>query len=108
MSFVQRRSEDTRKYIFYLFALIAAAISAVTVIIAQLSWRGWIAAMRGFLQGEGPFMPLSQPITPELSRSLAMSRSSSGIWKRAPRARRKPCELDAEGAANGAPRGACW
>jgi trehalose 6-phosphate synthase len=66
MSFVERRSADTRKYIYYLFALIAAAISAVTVIIAQLSWRGWIAAVRGFLQGEGPFMPLSQPITPEL------------------------------------------
>ena len=61
MSFVERRSADTRRYIYYLFALITAPISAVTVIIAQLSWRGWIAAVRGFLQGEGPFMPLPQP-----------------------------------------------
>src|SRR3989475_4555471 len=43
MSFVQRRSDDTKKYIFYLFAAIGAIVSLVTVVIAEISWRGWVA-----------------------------------------------------------------
>jgi trehalose 6-phosphate synthase len=40
MSFVQRRSDDTKKYIFFLFAALAAIVSLVTVVIAEVSWRG--------------------------------------------------------------------
>src|SRR5690606_7488513 len=53
MSFVQRRSEDTRKYLFLLFAAIAAVVSLVTVVIAHISWRGWIAGLKAFIRGEG-------------------------------------------------------
>ncbi len=59
MSFVQRRSADTRRYVFYLFIMLGAAISAVTVVIAHLSWRGWISSMRTLLKGEGLFQPFS-------------------------------------------------
>jgi len=53
MSFVTRRSEETKRYVFYFFMGLAAIISLITVIIAQLSWRGWMAGMRALLRGEG-------------------------------------------------------
>ncbi|MBS3934634.1 MAG: trehalose-6-phosphate synthase [Sulfuritalea sp.] len=53
MSFVVRRSEETKRYVFYLFMGLAAVVSLITVIIAQLSWRGWMAGMRSLLRGEG-------------------------------------------------------
>jgi len=52
MSFVQRRSDDTKKYVFYLFAVIAAVISLVTVVIAEISWRGWVAGFKALVRGE--------------------------------------------------------
>jgi trehalose 6-phosphate synthase len=53
MSFIARRSEETKRYVFYVFMGIAAVVSLITVIVAQLSWRGWIAGMRSLLHGEG-------------------------------------------------------
>jgi trehalose 6-phosphate synthase len=62
MSFITRRSEETRRYLFYLFAGLAAVVSIITVVIAQLSWRGWIAGLRAILHGEGPAgIPVSAP-----------------------------------------------
>jgi trehalose 6-phosphate synthase len=53
MSWVQRRSSDTKWYLFYLFVIIGAVISLVTVLVAHLSWRGWVAGVRAMLRGEG-------------------------------------------------------
>jgi trehalose 6-phosphate synthase len=53
MSFITRRSEETKRYVFYLFMGLAGVVSLITVIIAQLSWRGWVAGMRSLLRGEG-------------------------------------------------------
>jgi alpha,alpha-trehalose-phosphate synthase [UDP-forming] len=52
MSIAQRRSADTRKYILYLFAAIATVVALITVVIAEISWRGWVAGMRALLKGE--------------------------------------------------------
>jgi trehalose 6-phosphate synthase len=52
MSFVQRRSDDTKKYIFYLFAAIGGIVSLVTVVIAEISWRGWVAGLKAVIRGE--------------------------------------------------------
>jgi trehalose 6-phosphate synthase len=52
MSFVQRRSEDTKKYVLWLFAAIAAVVALITVVIAEISWRGWVAGMKALLSGE--------------------------------------------------------
>jgi len=52
MSFVQRRSDDTKKYVFYLFAALAAIVSLVTVVIAEVSWRGWVAGLKAVIRGE--------------------------------------------------------
>ena len=50
MSWVQRRSTDTKWYLFYLFAIIGAVISSVTVLVAHLSWRGWVTGVRSMLR----------------------------------------------------------
>jgi trehalose 6-phosphate synthase len=53
MSFVERRSEETKRYVFYFFIALGLVVSLITVVIAQLSWRGWIQGMRALLRGEG-------------------------------------------------------
>ncbi len=53
MSFIQRRSEETKRYVFYFFIGLGFVVSLITVAIAQLSWRGWIKGMRALLRGEG-------------------------------------------------------
>jgi trehalose-6-phosphate synthase len=50
MSFIERRSAETRQYIIALFALLAIVISLITVFIAHMSWRGWISAVKGVLR----------------------------------------------------------
>jgi len=61
MSFVERRSADTRRYLIGLFVVLGIVISFVTVLIAQLSWRGWVAGARALLRGEGIVQPFSRP-----------------------------------------------
>jgi trehalose 6-phosphate synthase len=52
MSFAQRRSADTKKYVFYLFAAIATVVALITVVIAEISWRGWVAGLKVLLKGQ--------------------------------------------------------
>jgi trehalose 6-phosphate synthase len=78
MSFVTRRGEETKHYVFYFFMALAVVISLVTVAIAQLSWRDWVAGMRSLLRGEGlvrkpgPVVnaPGFQPIARDLQRLI--------------------------------------
>jgi trehalose 6-phosphate synthase len=66
LSYIARRSEETKRYVFYFFVGLAIVVSLVTVIIAQLSWRGWVAGMRSLLRGEGLLRePLSHAGAPE-------------------------------------------
>ena len=73
MSFIARRSRETREYLFLFFAGLGLMVALVTVIIAQLSWRGWIQGLRGLLRGEtlflapgraGPFPPTPPELRP--------------------------------------------
>jgi alpha,alpha-trehalose-phosphate synthase [UDP-forming] len=59
LSFIERRSQDTRQYLVILIASIGIVIALVTMIVAQLSWRGWISGTRALLRGEGLIRPLS-------------------------------------------------
>jgi trehalose 6-phosphate synthase len=86
MSFVQRRSEDTKKYVFYLFVGIGAIISLITVVIAEWSWRGWVAGLKLLIRGKrfGPtaneaHMPELRPVARDLQaliRELESERRS--------------------------------
>ncbi len=57
MSFIEARSEDTRKYAIVLFVVMGVVISLITVLVAHLSWRGWIAGVQAMLRGEGVLRP---------------------------------------------------
>ena len=66
MSFIERRSEDTRRYVFYLFAGLGALVSLITVAIAQMSWWGWVRGLRSLLSGDWPAKPATASGPPEL------------------------------------------
>ena len=59
MSFIESRSEATRKYTILLFLVLGVVTSLVTVVVAHLSWRGWIAGVQALLRGEGVLRPFS-------------------------------------------------
>jgi trehalose 6-phosphate synthase len=66
MSFVERRSADTRTYVIILFVVLGVVISLITVFVAHLSWRGWMEGMRAMLRGEGILKPFQRPAGAEL------------------------------------------
>lgn len=59
MSFVERRSADTRKYVLTFFVVLGIVVSLITVFVAHLSWRGWMEGVRAMLRGEGILRPFS-------------------------------------------------
>ncbi len=73
MSFIERRSADTKTYIVYLFAAIGAVIALITVVIAELSWRGWMSGIKALIRGQSLALspePSSRELRP-IARDLA-------------------------------------
>jgi trehalose 6-phosphate synthase/phosphatase len=66
LSFIDRRSQDTRRYLIVLITALGGVIALITVVVAQLSWRGWMSGARALLRGEGLVRPLIEP-APELA-----------------------------------------
>ena len=95
MSFVERRSEETRRYLFYFFIGLGLTVSLITVVIAQLSWRGWQQGVRALLRGEGLF----RPAEPARSAGIPADRPGPAAPDsrppvRASRPHRRPAFLD--------------
>jgi trehalose 6-phosphate synthase/phosphatase len=65
LSFIDHRSADTRRYLVGFIVLLGLAMALITVVVAQISWRGWVSGMQGILRGEGLIRPLLNP-PPEL------------------------------------------
>ncbi len=65
LSFIDRRSQDTRRYLIALITLLGLVIAVITMVVAQLSWRGWIDGARALMRGEGILTPLLP--SPELA-----------------------------------------
>jgi Trehalose-6-phosphate synthase len=61
LSFIARRSEDTRRYLVILIAALGATIALITAVVAQLSWRGWVSGAQALLRGEGLIRPIAAP-----------------------------------------------
>jgi trehalose 6-phosphate synthase len=66
MSFAARRSEETKQYVFYFFVGLGLVISLITVVVAQLSWRGWVHGIRALMRGEGLLRPSGRSPSGEL------------------------------------------
>ncbi len=65
MSFVERRSADTKKYLVALFAALGLVVALITVLIAELSWRGWMAGIKALIKGQ-TFADAPEPRAKEL------------------------------------------
>ncbi len=61
LSFVDRRSQDTRRYLIVLITLLGLAMALITMVVAQLSWRGWVSGVRAIMRGEGLLSPMISP-----------------------------------------------
>jgi trehalose 6-phosphate synthase len=66
IGFLENRKQDTRQYLMVLIGTLGASIALVTVVVAQLSWRGWVSGARALLRGEGLLQPTQSP-NPELA-----------------------------------------
>jgi trehalose 6-phosphate synthase len=60
-SYIGKRSQDTRKYLIALIAALGLVIALITVVVAQISWRGWVSGARALLRGEGLIRPIAPP-----------------------------------------------
>ncbi|WP_343602961.1 trehalose-6-phosphate synthase [Roseateles sp.] len=58
LSLPDRRSLDTRRYMIIFITVLGLAVAGITMVVAQLSWRGWVSGMRAILRGEGLVRPL--------------------------------------------------
>jgi trehalose 6-phosphate synthase len=58
LSFMERRSQDTRRYLIVFLAVLGFVIAVITMVVAQLSWRGWVNGVRAILRGEGLLTPM--------------------------------------------------
>jgi len=61
LSFVDRRSLDTRRYLIILISCLGLAMALITMVVAQLSWRGWVSGVRAIMRGEGLLSPMFAP-----------------------------------------------
>ncbi len=75
LSFIDRRSQDTRHYLIGLIMALGLVIAFITVVVAQLSWRGWVNGARALMRGEGllsPILPVPElaPLAADLRARL--------------------------------------
>jgi trehalose 6-phosphate synthase len=75
LSFIDRRSQDTRQYLMILIGVIGLTMALITMIVAQVSWHGWVKGVRGILRGEGLLRPMAYEAPPELAPLAADLRS---------------------------------
>ena len=61
LSFVDRRSLDTRRYLIILISCLGLVMALITMVVAQLSWRGWVSGVRAIMRGEGLLSPMLSP-----------------------------------------------
>lgn len=83
--FVERREAEALRFLLYAFAFLALAASAVTVIAARVSWRGWSNELRRILRG-GQSRPEFQPILGDVRELVerisaeGAAESEGGAW----------------------------
>lgn len=61
MSFIERRSQDTRRYLVGFIAALGLVIAVITIAVAQISWNGWVSGAQALLRGEGLLTPMAPP-----------------------------------------------
>ncbi len=85
LSFVEQREAKTRQFLIVVFGFLAIAASAVTIIAARLSWRGWSDDVRRLLEErtERPeFQPVLRDVRELIDRIAAEKEADreGGVW----------------------------
>jgi trehalose 6-phosphate synthase len=85
LSFVKRREATTQRFLFLVFGFFGAAASALTIVAARLSWRGWNEELRRLLRGEPPraeFQPILRDVRELVDRLVAEKEHDheGGAW----------------------------
>jgi len=52
LSFIERRSQDTRRYLLGFLSLLGLVMAVITMVVAHLSLRGWVESVRSLLRGD--------------------------------------------------------
>lgn len=70
-SYLQNRYAEIRRWVVYFFAVLTIVVSGVTVLIAQLSWRGWVAGARALLNKRAYVSPRRMRLVDPQIRPIA-------------------------------------
>ncbi|MBZ5662147.1 MAG: trehalose-6-phosphate synthase [Acidobacteriia bacterium] len=62
LSFAELREARTQRFVLIAFGILALVASAVTVLVARFTWRGWRREINRLARGEAPQRPEFQPI----------------------------------------------
>ncbi len=85
LRFAERRDFATRRFLLLAFAVLAIAVSLITLFAARVSWRGWTAEIRRLLQG-GSYRPEFTPLLLEVREMIDRISGErerhglSGVW----------------------------
>ncbi|TFY98752.1 alpha,alpha-trehalose-phosphate synthase (UDP-forming) [Ramlibacter rhizophilus] len=55
--FAELRSQNTQRYLLAFMGGLGLLVALITMVVAQLSWRGWMAGARSLLRGDGLLLP---------------------------------------------------
>src|SRR5690349_8067933 len=85
LSFVERREAQTQRFLLLAFGFLALAASAITVVAARLSWRGWSNELRRILRSGGhrpEFQPILRDVHELVDRIAAEgdAEREGGMW----------------------------
>src|SRR5438477_163628 len=78
MSWFARRSRETRQYFFLFFVGLGLTVAFITVVIAQLSWPGWVQGLRGLRRGDD--IEVWRPASGLVTALEPIMRACSGTW----------------------------
>jgi trehalose 6-phosphate synthase len=85
VSMISRRENAATRFIWLVFLLLAVAVAAVATVVERLTWRRWIADVRGLLRGQlrtPEFRPILTDVRELIARITAESDSGipGGAW----------------------------
>ncbi|HYF17450.1 MAG TPA: trehalose-6-phosphate synthase [Ramlibacter sp.] len=93
VSYAELRSRDTRRWLVAFITALGMVVALITVVVAQLSWRGWVSGARALLRGEGLLRPIGdtapelEPFVKELRENLReledglrLAQAQQGAW----------------------------
>jgi len=76
VSYMDVRSRDTRRHLLLFMGVLGLAVALITMIVAQVSLRGWVSGVRSLVRGEGLLRPMTgtaaelEPFVSELRTRL--------------------------------------